>query len=128
MFLLNWLREYRQIKDEFKDEKFCSSCETLKMQLAIANQEKRDLLNRLLDEPAEAPVDDTVELKPVLTRVPFNAIRQRLEADDRRRAEQIKADFLKGATTPIKAEIKTDVDKLEEELINARTEREARTS
>lgn len=90
MFLLNWLRQYKQIKSEYEKPKFCESCETLKLQLSIANEEKKQLLNRLLEKPEPEQRPDVSELKPIQTaQVPWNVRRQMLEAADRRRAQDL---------------------------------------
>jgi hypothetical protein len=76
-------------KEERHDDLVCSSCETLKMQLAIANDEKAQLLSRLLEKPAQ-PLHQT---PPPITRartpamLPWPARRQLLENEDRKKAE-----------------------------------------
>lgn len=99
MFLLEWIREYRLDKLEYKaakskvqrDDMSCDSCKTLEMQLALANQREKDLLERLIN-PAPAPVatTSTETFKPITGRHPFEVKRRELEANSRREAEIIK--------------------------------------
>jgi hypothetical protein len=72
-----------------QESKVCVSCETLKMQLAIANDEKRQLLSSILSKPAEAPSPqvDPEHLKPKM--MTWNVRRQMLEAEDRKKAAVI---------------------------------------
>lgn len=89
MILLKWYREWKEIKNQFpKEEKICESCETLKMQLSIANQEKATLLNRLLEKPVELPKEDTSTLKPILPnrQLSWRVRQQMLEREDRAQA------------------------------------------
>jgi hypothetical protein len=95
LFLLNWLKQYLEIKSEYKasqkELKFCESCEVLKLQLSIANEEKKALLNRLLDKPEveEKPAADPRELRPInMSKYNnWNVRRQALEREDRERAK-----------------------------------------
>jgi hypothetical protein len=86
--LLNPHCSFCQEREEWK--RVCSSCETLKLQLAIANDEKRQLLNSLLSEhkrpevAAQEPIDYE-KLKPKL--MTWNVRRQMLEAEDRAKAK-----------------------------------------
>ncbi len=62
------------------------------MQLAIANQEKERLLNRLLEKPEPEEKVDTTNLQPIRTaQIPWNVRRQMLEAAERQRAKDIAA-------------------------------------
>jgi hypothetical protein len=96
MFLLNWYREYLEIKSERESKKrelnYCSACETLKLQLAIANEERKLLINKLTDKP-EVIEDkpNTNELKPIMpNRMNWNTRRQLLEAESREAAKLMK--------------------------------------
>lgn len=83
----------RECIDEASENKICESCETLKMQLAIANAEKRTMLDALLEKnkPAEAAPMKTVNLEEVKSRqMTWNVRRQMLEAEDRKRAELLR--------------------------------------
>lgn len=110
--MFNWLREYLDIK---REARFCESCETLKTQLSIANEEKKDLLDRLLN-PIRTETEQTVdtrELKPIQTRdVAWRVRRQMLEQEDR-----IKAGLVREAPKPelVKTDVKTAAD-IEKEL------------
>lgn len=117
MFLLSWWREYKQIKSQYTEDKPCESCETLKMQLSIANDDKARLLDRLLQKPEPEARIDTTELKPIIPRhVPFAVRKQMLEAEDRERARLMR-------DAP-----KITVDDLEKELDIASTNRESQSS
>lgn len=93
MFLLKWYKEYLDIKAERDERKqnlnFCSACETLKLQLALANDERRVLIDKLTSSPqAEEKVTETSNLKPMLpSRMPWNVRRQILEREDRAAAK-----------------------------------------
>lgn len=68
----------------------CESCETLKMQLAIANHEKEQMLSTILSfnkpvESAPTTVIDYEKLRPKMTT--WNVRRQMLEAEDRKAAQ-----------------------------------------
>ena len=92
LFILNWYKQWKEIRNEYpQPEKVCESCETLKMQLAIANNEKAALLNRLLEKPEPEQRPDTSNLKAVLpTRHQnWNVRRQILEREDRERAKAL---------------------------------------
>jgi hypothetical protein len=105
MFLLDWIREWKEIRNEYpKPEKVCESCETLKMQLAIANNEKAALLNRLLEKPEPEQRPDTSNLKAVLpTRHQnWNVRRQLLEREDRERAKILNRQKQESVAEPIK--------------------------
>lgn len=67
----------------------CQSCETLKLALSIANDEKRSLLNMLLSsakssQPLPEPIDYE-KVKPKL--MTWNVRKQMLEAEDRAQAK-----------------------------------------
>jgi len=94
MFLLNWYKEYLEIKAECdarkRDINFCSACETLKLQLAIANDERKRLIDKLLEEPEveETSKVNISDLRPLMpNRMNWNARRQILEAEDRAAAK-----------------------------------------
>lgn len=125
--MFHWLREFLELKYEFRErkvseDKLCQSCETLKMQLSIANDEKRDLLNRLLKEPEKEPVREIGDLKPVLprTHLSWNARRQVLEANDRKTAQ-----ILEEKKREINQVEKVSTEDLEKEMNIAEASREA---
>lgn len=69
----------------------CQSCETLKLQLSIANHEKQELLNTILTftkptaREETAPAVDYEKVKPKM--MTWNVRRQMLEAEDRKTAQ-----------------------------------------
>lgn len=76
----------------FRVEPFpCQSCETLKLQLSIANDEKRQLLNSIISSTKqheiESPQLDYEKLKPKM--MTWNIRRQMLEAEDKKAAQII---------------------------------------
>ncbi len=90
----------------------CQSCETLKMQLAIANHEKQELMNTILSslkkpEETTAPAVDYEKIKPRMAT--WNVRRQMLEAEDRNAARLM-------AEQQKKKAINEDIEKLEKEL------------
>lgn len=102
------LREFQRSlhieeKEERHEDLVCQSCETLKMQLAIANDEKKTLLDRLLEKPA-VPVHQG---PPAITRqrmpsaLPWPARRQLLENEDRRKAELLASAPKPDSATPL---------------------------
>ena len=121
MFLLNWLKQWKEIKTEYR---VCESCETLKMQLAIANQEKKDLLNRLLNptNSLEPPTTEIPRAIPPTRHLSWNTRRQILEREDREAAKMLAQN--KESNERV---VKTDVDELEREMNIAAATREATT-
>lgn len=108
--MFGWLRELLDIRLDYKSGKLsieekklqitpadpdyvtCESCETLKQQLSIANDEKRRLLDRLLEKPEQTTRIDTTELKVInpKTKVDYWPERRRiLEENDRSKAKQL---------------------------------------
>lgn len=124
--MFGWLEELLEIKYRFREKKLsinkvieqesviCDSCETLKMQLAIANQEKKVLLEKLLEEPKKEEVHEyngPQSLVPKGTNVNWRARKQLLEENDRAAARVIE-----------KAANK--IDALQAELVNAELPKE----
>ncbi len=96
MFLLNWYKEFIEIKAERDAKKrelnFCEACETLKLQLALANEERKFLIQKLTKEPEviEEKQIDTSNLRPLMpSRMNWNTRRQQLESEDRAAAKII---------------------------------------
>lgn len=105
-------------KEAEEDNRVCESCETLKTQLSIANNEKRELLNQimLLTRPAEnqsSPPVDYEKVKPKM--MTWNVRRQMLEAEDRK-AAQILAEQKKKDAERAKIKTSADIEQLEKEL------------
>lgn len=75
---------------ERQDKRICQSCETLKSQLATANHEKQQLLNRILEltAPAQKESPRTEELPEQLKprTIPWQVRKQMLEEEDRQKA------------------------------------------
>lgn len=125
MFLLNWYEKWLELRREYKQEKPCESCETLKLELAHLHQDNQKLLDRILAQPAQPieRVGDTTT--PILPRsgLPWAARKQLLEANDRHIAK-----LMKEAPKPVSVdttlkELENDV--LDRDLDNAEREREA---
>jgi hypothetical protein len=75
-----------------QENKVCASCETLKLQLAIANSEKQALLESILafTKPAAEQQSPQVDPKHVAPKMmTWNVRRQMLEAEDRKQAAVI---------------------------------------
>lgn len=90
-------------QEERQENRICQSCETLKMQLAIANHEKEHLLSVILESTKQAqaeasPQIDYEKVKPKL--MTWNVRRQMLEAEDRK-AAQILAEQKKSVSQQI---------------------------
>lgn len=129
MFLLEWYRQYLEIKYNSRklknevvvEEKVCASCETLRQQLEIANYEKTQLLGKILKEPE--PVKDAVEGPKISIprNVPWNIRRQMLEHEDREKAK-----ILRNAPKP--EIINKEIALLEKELDIAQETRETETT
>lgn len=128
MFLLDWYKEYLEIKYNSRklknevvvEEKVCQSCETLRQQLEFSNYEKTQLLNKLLKEPE--PIKEVVA--PQITRprsMPWNVRRQLLEQEDR-----VKAQRMKDAPKP--DVVKESTEDLEKDLQIAEQDRESQAA
>lgn len=77
---------YLEKRNESKEDAVCESCETLKLQLEIANYEKDRLLNRLLEKPEVVESKAPQEMsKPRM--ISWKVRQQMLEAEDRKRAQ-----------------------------------------
>jgi hypothetical protein len=80
-------------KEEAVDSQVCESCEILKQQLEIANFEKRQLLQAVLDNAKSNNQPSTVEVnyEQIKPKMATWAMRkQMLEAEDRKQAELMK--------------------------------------
>ena len=98
MFLLDWYREWIEIRNEqaakLRELKYCESCETLKLQLSISNEDRERLLDVLIKKPDgdnAKPQIDISQFKPLPTQhLGWAAKRQMLEAEDRAKARAIR--------------------------------------
>jgi hypothetical protein len=136
MFILDWYQQllamryeahYRKIQLEQQSHveeipKICESCETLKMQLAMVNQQNEKLLARLMEKPESIPDRTTapnlVALPP--KNVPWRVRQQMLENEDKARAEAMKK-----AAKPDTEQEKKETEEFEKELEDAKRAREA---
>lgn len=132
MFLLDWYKQWLEIRTEFrhrntevvKEEKVCQSCETLRQQLEIANYEKEKLLSKILTTPEKEP-DRTVAPEPQAVRpktIPWRVRQQMLEHEDREKAK-----LLRNAPKPDSTG-KVSTDDLEKELDIAESNRQAESA
>jgi len=130
MFILDWYKQWLDIRSRYRsdnilverDEKVCASCETLKQQLEIANYEKQQLLNRILEKP-EAPAPTVAPNITPPRMIPWNVRRQMLEREDREKARA-----LRNAPKPdseINAKEAEETAAFEKELNDATAKREA---
>ena len=97
MFLLDWYREYLELKYEVAAKKrelrYCESCESLSRQLALANDERKYLIEKLTETKVvtEEVKPSTENLKAVMpTSLRWSARQQILEAEDRQKAKALK--------------------------------------
>lgn len=89
-FMIRWYEQLREVRR-------CESCETLREQLTISNAERQQLLKAILD--ANKPVlaiqpiaNEPVLPQPILPKVvSWKVKREMLEAEDRRKAELMRA-------------------------------------
>lgn len=89
MRILDFLREYMDIRRDSRS--YCKSCETYKEQLAIANHEKKILLEQVLIKPVPAEPIRIEQPQPIIPKViPWKVQREMLEAEDRAKAATIR--------------------------------------
>jgi hypothetical protein len=67
-----------------KESLACASCETLRQQLEIANQEKKELLDRLIKPEPQPIIEPNNEYRP--KHIPWSVRRQMIEGEDRKKA------------------------------------------
>lgn len=123
MFLLNWYRDYLELKREYKQVKPCESCETLKVQVEQLRYDNDKLLDRMLEKPS-APTQIIIpdNITPIKTRqhIPWRVRQQTLEAEDRQKAK-----LMRDAPKPEPVSAETTTEELEQEVLNAERAREA---
>lgn len=90
-----WLSELLEIKHTFRERKLetkvCDSCEILKLQLSIMNQNNKELMNRILEKPEPESKPDVESFVPINKHeVPFRVRREILEREDRAKAKSLK--------------------------------------
>lgn len=101
---------------ERAEKKVCSSCETLKTQLQIANFEKQQLLNSILSpvvaESFGERRDIPAAVEPIVPRhVPWNVRRKMLEEEDKHKMNLMREASKNMATVQSKS-----TEELEKEL------------
>ena len=84
-----------QCKDEEEDARQCKSCDILKEQLYIANEDKRRLLDLIVEKnkvQESLPLSDKQPIKSNYT--PWKVKQQMLEAEDREKARILRENEL----------------------------------
>jgi len=127
MFILNWYREWLELKREYKAPRVCESCETLKISVDSLRQDNHRLLSRLLEQPNipnEPATDNITPIKPRHT--PWKVRQQMLEENDRHKAK-----LMREAPKPQSSEAKigvsadTTIDELEQDVLDAERQRQS---
>ena len=80
--------------DECSHDKVCKSCETLERQLEIANEDKKKLLEIILERNKISENDTTskTETEPIKPRmIPWSVRKNLLEAEDREKARILRS-------------------------------------
>lgn len=127
MNLVHWIHHLfnphcTECSYESAEKKVCQSCETLKMQLNIANSEKERILEALLEKSKPVEVANAKvpgELKEVRKALPWHVRRQMLESEDRETARILreKAERDKNIIgTPEPKPVEEQISELEKEL------------
>lgn len=101
-----------------EEVQLCESCETLKSQLAITNEQNRQLLRSLLEltNPKPAAPVETKEIQPITNKyVPWRVRQQMLEEADRAKAAIIRRREDEIADIKKQSEI-IKIEELEQEL------------
>jgi hypothetical protein len=109
--MIDWLKQQFELYIERRQQaKECLSCNTLRDQLFIANNEKQKLLETIVEltHPKPEPTVAMQELKPIAKTVPWHLKRQMLEAESRASAKIAKEKA---------AELHEANDSLEDELL-----------
>ena len=128
MFLLNWYKEWLELKREYKAKPPCETCDALKIQVEQLRYDNNAMLNRLMEkpEPTEQVAPSPVDFKPIRTtrHMSWPVKRQMLEAEDREKAK-----LLKNAPKPADAVTEAkELAALEEEVGIAAKDRESQAS
>lgn len=96
MFLLDWYEQYLDIKirraEKAKELQYCEACETLKLQLAVANDERKFLIEKLTSKDGVIPEAVHAENpRAVLpARISWNQRKDMLERESRETAKRLK--------------------------------------
>ena len=93
----------------------CKTCEVLRMQLARSEEERHEILSRLLDKdkPEQSGEVKEEEIKPITSRqfVPWRVRQHMLESEDREKAKLLRAKAEELAAVKLPS-----IDDLEKEL------------
>lgn len=120
--MLIWLKEQFELWLERREEaRKCQTCEVLKEQLYIANNEKQKLLDQIIEltNPKELPQAEQQTFEPIKPRiVPWHVRKQLLEAEAREQAR-----LLRDASNP---DIQKSNQELEDELLKIAEENDKR--
>jgi|SRR6516165_9326830 hypothetical protein len=123
MFILDWIQQIYAMKYEYQvrkrqlddtGPKYCESCETLKGQLSIANQQNEKLLERIMEKPTPTVEPGPPQIMTPIKKIPWMVRKQMLESEDR-----VKAEAIKKAAQPDTDEIR-DFEKEVEDAKRAR--------
>lgn len=87
--IIEFFREFFQLVNERTFEKRrCPFCEELKQILNQERQEKRKLLDFIIDSEKEVPKELPKEIQPIQPKmIPWRIRREMLEAEDRKQAQ-----------------------------------------
>lgn len=117
--MIKWLHHLfnphcEECRNERQDEAVCLSCETLKLQLEIANHEKEQLLEAILKPQSfvTQAVEKEVPQQVKPHSIPWAVRKQMLEAEDRQKARIINAKQEEAA----KLASSGNIEELEKEL------------
>lgn len=126
MFLLDWYKQYLEIRESFTKEQVCESCETLRSQLATVNHEKEMLLRRIMEKPEKEPermVAPPMQHVGPRLHMPWRVKQQMLEQNDREAARAKREAPKPDPTIPTAEEMK----EFEQEVADAERARETST-
>jgi hypothetical protein len=125
MFLIDWIRQYYEMKLEFAERRrglqVCESCETLKQMNDHLRMDNDRLLRRILEKPTEPEQIREAPQVSLPKSIPWNIRRQMLEKEDREKAR-----LMREAPKPrenIEME-EIGIKEFEKELANAERARE----
>lgn len=116
--MTNWIHRFLNPHcphciDEYDRRMVCDTCEVLKQQLAVANNEIHRLLDTITAKPEPEPAREPVKMTLPNKNIPWSVRRQMLEQEDREKAK-----IMRSAPQPVTTE------DLEKELDIAAAQRE----
>lgn len=110
MFLLDWYNEFlairrenERIRQDLIRNNVCESCEYLKIQVEKLQNQNKELIDKLTEEPKPPAIPEQVKVDIKPRHIPWNVRRQMLESEDRRAAavlKQVQSDIAKVNITP----------------------------